>query len=239
MDWTNRGPRANQPANQTPPVNKTDSFSTSPLAPKKTDKGTSKFGDLRIATAFLLVSVAILLLALIGYLIIFDDSGEKKYVNKDRLQAVFLNGGQVYFGRINSLNGNYLHLSDIYYLRVNQQVQPGQEANQSQDDISLVKLGCELHGPEDSMLINRDQVMFWENLKTDGQVTRAVIEYMDQNPDGQNCETTPQSNNDNTEQGADTGQQDQAQTPIETPAPTPTPTPTPTPNNENITPTNP
>jgi hypothetical protein len=55
-------------------------------------------------------------------------------------------------------------------------------------DISLVKLGCELHGPEDEMLINRSQIVFWENLKEDGQVTQAVAEYIEQNPDGQDCE---------------------------------------------------
>ncbi|CAN5602905.1 hypothetical protein BH23PAT1_BH23PAT1_0750 [soil metagenome] len=219
MDWTNRGPSANQPANQTAPVNKSDSFNANPT-PKKKGRGIGgKFGDLRIAMGFLLISVAILLLALVGYLVLFEDkAGEEKYVNKDKLQAVFLNGGQVYFGRVNELNKNYLQLSDIYYLRVNQQVQPGQEGAQGQEDISLVKLGCELHGPEDSMVINREQVIFWENLKDDGQVTKAVVEYIKQNPDGQKCETDQQPANEsgNAEQQNNEGQQ-QAQPPATVP----------------------
>jgi hypothetical protein len=122
------------------------------------------------------------------------------------MQAVFLNGGQVYFGDIQDLNSSNVRLSNIYYLRVNQQVQPNQEtADQStnSNDISLVKLGCELHGPEDEMLINREQVVFWENLKTDGQVAKAVAEYQKQNPNGQNCDasqqqtTQPTANEDN------------------------------------------
>jgi len=76
-------------------------------------------------------------------------------------------------------------------LRVNQTVQPNQSTNSAtSNDVSLVKLGCELHGPEDEMLINRDQVIFWENLKADGQVAKAVAEYQKQNPNGQKCDTT-------------------------------------------------
>ena len=104
------------------------------------------------------------------------------------MQAVFLNGGQVYFGNIKALNNDYVKLNNIYYLRVNQQVQPN-GTTASNQDISLVKLGCELHGPQDSMVINQSQVIFWENLKSDGQVAKAVADYVKQNPDGQKCET--------------------------------------------------
>jgi hypothetical protein len=85
-------------------------------------------------------------------------------------------------------------MSNIYYLRVNQQVQPDQQAN-SANDVSLVKLGCELHGPQDSMVINREQVIFWENLKEDGQVAKAVEEYVKANPDGQKCDQQQEAGN--------------------------------------------
>ncbi len=47
------------------------------------------------------------------------------------------------------------------------------------------------------MLINREQIIFWENLKEDGQVAKAVAEYQKQNPDGQKCQTatTPSTTN--------------------------------------------
>lgn len=37
------------------------------------------------------------------------------------------------------------------------------------------------------MVINRDQVTFWENLQTSGQVATAVATFEKQNPDGQKC----------------------------------------------------
>lgn len=180
MEW-NRGVRPTQPTSA-PAAHPTGTH-------KKQGKLEGLLG-LRFAAVLLLFSVAILLVALSAYMAIGGPSNEGDKVNRDRMQAVFLNGGQVYFGRIGDLNDQYMTISDIYYLRVNQQVQPNQQGNQASNDISLVKLGCELHGPEDSMVVNREMVIFWENLKNDGQVAKAVDEYKKQNPEGQKCETT-------------------------------------------------
>lgn len=146
---------------------------------------------LRVSWLVLLFSGTILVVAMLA-LMYFGGGGERSLVDKDKKQAVFLTNGQVYFGNINKINDDFIELRAIYYLNVSQQVQPkDQKANEQQNQsISLVKLGCELHGPVDQMIINRDQVTFWENLKTDGQVSKAVDEWVKQNPDGQKCQTT-------------------------------------------------
>lgn len=142
---------------------------------------------LGIVSIFLLIASALLVSALIFSIATSGRKAESSFIEKDSFQAVFLNGGQVYFGKIRELNKQYLTLDNIYYLRVNEQSQgEGQEA-QSNQDVSLAKLGCELHGPKDKMIINRDQVSFWENLKSDGQVAKAVAEFVKQNPEGQKC----------------------------------------------------
>jgi len=107
-------------------------------------------------------------------------------VLEDRYQAVFLDNGQVYFGKLSDTNKSYVVLEDIYYLQVNQAVQPeqveeGQDpaaAADQQAQISLAKLGNELHGPEDVMYIQHSKIIFWENLKTDGQVTTAITDFV-------------------------------------------------------------
>lgn len=105
-------------------------------------------------------------------------TGEDK-INKSGFQAVFLTSGQVYFGKITGISETQITLENIYYLRVN--------SNPNATDQSLVKLGCELHGPEDIMNIERKNVQFWENQKDDSQVTKAIVEYEKANPDGQKC----------------------------------------------------
>ena len=143
-----------------------------------------------------LVAVSVLLLAALFSLIFGKPKSEKSYVDSSKLQAVFLNGGQVYFGNISTINDRYMKINNVYYLRVNSQNNTNQNNAANANDVSLVKLGCELHGPQDSMLITKDQVLFWENLKSDGQVAKAVAEYVKNNPNGQKCEDN-NSNNSN------------------------------------------
>ena len=93
-----------------------------------------------------------------------------------RYQAVFLTNNQVYFGKLSGLGSGYPTLRDIYYLRVTQNLQPI-NPNAPQQQLQLVKLGGELHGPEDAMRINRAQILFVEDLKADSQVVNAIKDY--------------------------------------------------------------
>lgn len=161
---------------------------------KKQGKKLSRL--LKWNTIILLISVCILIIAIVAGVAFFKTKEQSKYVDSGKLQAVFLSGGQVYFGNISALNSQYMTLNNIYYLRVNQTVQPNQSNNTANNDVSLVKLGCELHGPTDQMVINADQVIFWENLKSDGQVSKAVAEFVKNNPNGQTC-TQPNANSNN------------------------------------------
>lgn len=99
-------------------------------------------------------------------------------INKSEYQAVFLTNGQVYFGKLQSINNDYLVLDNIYYLQVQQSVQDGTATTTTdQNQAQLVKLGNELHGPEDQMQISSKQVLFWENLKADGKVAQSIAKY--------------------------------------------------------------
>lgn len=185
MDFAQRGAQHQGQSSGVAPA----SSSNSAAGGKGNASGSQKWN--RIAFVALFVSVAVVLLGLIFTISTAkdDDQSEEKYVTSGQYQAVFLNGGQVYFGQITNLNSKYVRVQDIYYLRVNQTVQPNQaNAQSAANDVSLVKLGCELHGPQDEMLINREQVIFWENLKSDGQVAKAVVDYKKQNPNGQKCD---------------------------------------------------
>lgn len=109
---------------------------------------------------------------------------ENKGINKNEYQAVFLTNGQVYFGKLADLNHKYVTITDIYYLQVQQgsngSLQDASGSSSSSSQVSLAKLGNELHGPEDKMSISSDQVLFWENLKTDSKVVQAITKYQNQ-----------------------------------------------------------
>ena len=104
-------------------------------------------------------------------------------VKRDRYQAVFLTNGQVYFGKISSMNSETVKLNDIYYLQqaADVQKQDDKETAGAQNQLTLAKLGKELHGPEDVMYIERSQMLFWENLTNDSQVVKTIQQEKDQN----------------------------------------------------------
>ena len=119
--------------------------------------------------------------------------GQQAYLamNAKGYQAVFLTNGQVYFGKV-SIIGQWIKLTDIYYLQVTQPLQQaltseqaknatptaaGAAAGAVQSNIQLIKLGSELHGPTDVMYIEKDKVLFWENMKNDSKVVDAINKY--------------------------------------------------------------
>lgn len=173
MDFSNRGAQP-QPAvapSAAPPVTR-----------KNRDRDDGKWG--RIGVVVAAVCVFVLLAGAIVVAATGNNDTESKYVDTSKLQAVFLNTGQVYFGNIKTLNDKYFVLTNIYYLQTSSN---GSSSSSSASNVSLVKLGCELHEPYDQMVINRTQVTFWENLQDGGQVAKAVKTFEQQNPQGQKC----------------------------------------------------
>jgi hypothetical protein len=100
-------------------------------------------------------------------------------IEGDKYQAVFLTNGQVYFGKLSQVDGNYFKLNDIFYLQAQDDTNKSdvQDASTNTSDVQLIKLGNEIHGPDDQMTISKDQVLFFENLKKDGKVARSIEEY--------------------------------------------------------------
>lgn len=99
-------------------------------------------------------------------------------IDTSKYQAVFFTNGQVYFGKLQAFNSDSMKLTDIYYLQSQAAAQadsknPQQTSNDS-SKVQLVKLGSEIHSPEDMMILSKDQVLFYENLKPDGTVAQSI-----------------------------------------------------------------
>lgn len=166
--------------------------------PDNGKKQKKRFEYLKMGTAALIFSTALLSATLLAFIVFGKGSrSEADFIKKDNYQAVFLDdqNGQVYFGKLSVANNKFYHLTDIFYVRV-EQVQPGNENNTNQN-ISLAKLGNELHGPEDEMFIARDKVLFWENLKDDGQVVEAIKTFKENG--GKSTENSGQNSSGNTQ----------------------------------------
>jgi len=127
-----------------------------------------------------IIIASIILLALIGWFAVSKLQNAGTGIDGSKYQAVFFTNGQVYFGKLQSFNNEYLRLTDVYYL----QTQSGetdsenpQQASVDQSNVRIIKLGDEIHGPEDEMIISKDQVLFYENLKADGKVAESIDKF--------------------------------------------------------------
>lgn len=147
-----------------------------PSAVRRNVSGGSGLLSKILAISLILVALAVLVgLAGRAYGSVMADSA----VKSKQYQALFLTNGQVYFCKVSKIDSSYVKCTDIYYLQVQQAVQPKDQKDTNAEDqqVSLAKLGGELHGPEDVMYVSRQQVLFWENLKTDGKVAKAISDY--------------------------------------------------------------
>lgn len=120
--------------------------------------------------------VVVLLLLLIGLLCWWKMTSGGYVPRGDRYQAVFLSNGQVFFGKLKNVHGPYLRLEKAYYTK-KAEVPTDATEEQKQataSNISLVKVGDEVYGPENYMTIKSDQVLFWQDLKSDSKVTKAI-----------------------------------------------------------------
>lgn len=120
--------------------------------------------SITVSVAVLAVAVAVIsVLSLTNYLK-YDRYDKNDFIDPDAYQAVFLMNDQIYFGHLKNVNQDYLILYDVYYVKIGEN-----------DTGQLVKLGAiEPHGPKDQMIINKGQVLFWENMRFDSPVVKTI-----------------------------------------------------------------
>lgn len=116
------------------------------------------------------------IVVLVAIVVIWKFYGNGIFGKKDTYQAVFLNNGQTYFGKLYDENGLWPTLRDVYYLQVTQSPQPIKAGETTSTNVALIKLGGELHGPTDEMRINRDQILFIEDLRSDSRVLQSILQ---------------------------------------------------------------
>lgn len=143
-------------------------------------------GVLRRIFTMLIVLILLVVLILIvrtqlfraGVSTVFAPSAAE-LIDRNGYQAVFLVGGQVFFGKLQEQGDKYFALTDVFYLSVSEQT--GQQ---------LIKRGTELHAPKDPMIIPAAEILFIENLRDDGNVATAIRQFK---PGAAPAATAPQA----------------------------------------------
>lgn len=132
-----------------------------------------------------LIGLVLVLLVALGLWYFMTRTGVSSAIETGKYQAVFFTNGQVYFGKLAPLNDEYMKLTNVYYLQTksdadDKETSPQSASKQDSSDVELIKLGGEIHGPEDAMIVSKDQILFFENLKANGNVSQTITNYQNQ-----------------------------------------------------------
>jgi hypothetical protein len=112
-----------------------------------------------------------------------NNRGVEMTIDPEKYQAVFLSNGQVYFGRLEVVNSDYMKLTNVYYLErqlttdgENPETPPedAEETPSGDNNFQLLKYSDVLYGSEDAMVISQDDIIRYENLRSDGVVAKAI-----------------------------------------------------------------
>lgn len=87
-------------------------------------------------------------------------------IDRSLYQAVFLSNGSTYFGKLQPQGDQWFLLTDVFYLSVSEQ-----------SGTQLIKRGSESQGPKEPMIIPREQILFIENLRDDGDIVTLIKKF--------------------------------------------------------------
>jgi len=140
---------------------------------KKSGKSSLKGGK---TTKIIVTVIVVIAVAVLGFWL-WSRSTVAATIDSSKYQAVFFTNGQVYFGKLAPVNSEYFRLTDVFYIQQSSKTDNPQETTDQSSDIELIKLGKEVHGPQDAMIISKQQVLFFENLTDEGKVTQSITKY--------------------------------------------------------------
>jgi hypothetical protein len=127
-------------------------------------------GALRRIVAMLLIVIALIVVLLVVRTQLFRAGlstlfapGAAELIDRNAYQALFLANGSTYFGKLQEQGEAWFALTDVFYL-----------ASTDQSGAQLVKRGAEPQGPREPMIVSKQQVLFIENLREDGEIVTAI-----------------------------------------------------------------
>lgn len=98
---------------------------------------------------------------------------KSKYQSRSGYYSFFLTDGQIYIGKISRQDDREINIKDVYYAISDQGVVSLNNYIKG-IDFSLVRVGREIHGPENSVVLNRKKVIFYKNLAPEGKLAEAI-----------------------------------------------------------------
>lgn len=136
----------------------------------------------------IIIALIIVIAAAITTAIFFDNNyhltsaSQESLRNRSKIQTVFLNNGQVYFGRLSKFGFNQWRLENAHYLRTEEMPaaanaeEGSPAATTTTRQTTLMKVSQDLHSPENTIYIPNNNILFWQNLQPNSAIAKAILE---------------------------------------------------------------
>lgn len=126
------------------------------------------------AQFYLLIVGIVVVLGLAFWFFWNNTNSASKIIDPEKYQAVYLTDGNYYYGKLTDKNDEYFQLTDVYYLTQGQAGTESEGGAGESTKLELVTLSSMVHSPENQMTILKDHVVFFENIKSDGDVAKII-----------------------------------------------------------------
>lgn len=93
---------------------------------------------------------------------------------QNKYQAVFLTNESVYFGKLYRLDSQFPIMKDVYYIRSAANDFENFDLKNPREQLQLIRLGGEFHSPKNELKINRDRILFIEELTDNSEVVKII-----------------------------------------------------------------
>jgi len=122
----------------------------------------------------------IVAVATVGW-VLYSSTHGATGIDTNKYQAVSFADGQLYFGKLQRVSRDYFTLSEVYYLQPQTadaaQADTVQNATTNQNNFKLIKFSDVIYGPEDKMMIPKEQILFYENISSSGKVAQLIKQF--------------------------------------------------------------
>lgn len=134
------------------------------------------FVKLKSSKSNLILAITALVVSVVGVVWLMQQiyQANLQRIDTSKYQVVYLVNGQAYFGKLQNTGGDFLVLKSPYIAQSVENTDKDSNTSTGSTQTTILKVTDQVYGPDDSIAIKSSQVAFWQNLRDDSKVTKAV-----------------------------------------------------------------
>lgn len=115
--------------------------------------------------------VAVVLLGFVAAWLWLIPHGQR--IDGSTYQVVYLDNGTAYFGKLQNTSGDYLVMTSPYTAQ-DVKAPDGSESDAAETQTTLLPVKSQVYGPQDSIALRAEKVLFWQNLDERSKIVQAI-----------------------------------------------------------------